>query len=243
MKIALCFYGQPRHIENPYTFLTHKYFILDRYETDVFVHTWISGEEKEFEYSDWVKKQNGKEPKNAQDLIITKYKPKKYKFEKPIHFSLDEKTRKILKQKEEEYIKIWNGSFNYSINNENNTLSQLYSMSESINLVDDNYDWIILSRYDNYIIDIPNLYQLEKDNLYLHNKYPYNFTDLMIIGSQPQIKSLACYDQIEELCEKINYFTPEEFKRLAFQLKYEKEKRVNISIAIARSNTLKDLQL
>lgn len=39
MKVALCFYGQPRWIENPYSWFSHKYWIIDRYKADIFAHT------------------------------------------------------------------------------------------------------------------------------------------------------------------------------------------------------------
>ena len=38
MKVALCISGQPRLVKTG--FLCHKKFILDRYNTDVFIHTW-----------------------------------------------------------------------------------------------------------------------------------------------------------------------------------------------------------
>jgi len=243
MKVALCLYGQPRHINNPYTWLSHKYHIIDKYKTDIFIHTWISGAKKEFEYSDWVniEKRNAVESENASNLILKKYNPKKYIFEPPRFFSLDENSKITIKEKEKEYLKIWNGDFNWSENNENNTLSQLYSLSKSVELIDAQYDWIILSRYDNYIYDFPNLYQLEKDNLYLDNKFIYNFSDVLIVGGQKQIETLNCFDKIPELCEKISYFTPEEFKRVAFQMKY-KEKRIRIGVAIARTDSLEKMQ-
>ena len=62
----------------------------------------------------------------------------------------------------EEKKKLYNGEFYYSLNNENNTLSQIYSVSKSISLLGDRYDCVILSRYDNFIYNFPNLNDLSK---------------------------------------------------------------------------------
>ena len=65
---------------------------------------------------------------------------------------------------------------------------------------------------------------------------------MIIILLTFQILTLACYDNIPNLCNDIKYFTPEEFKRSAFQTKYETEVRIPIGVSIARSNTLSKLQ-
>lgn len=258
MKVAICIFGQPRWINNPYVLLSHKYWIIDRYKADVFIHSWISGEEKKFDYADQVEEyKKTKEVKNVADIIIKKYNPKKYIFEKPKDFSLDEKSRTILKKREQEYYEKVNGYFNHTLTNENNHLSQLYSMSKSISLLNDDYDWIILSRFDNYIYNFPNLFILEKNNLYLNDTYSYNFADVLIFGGQKQIETLNCFDLIPELCNKILYFTPEEFKRTAYQRIYNldppqigeylyeigQEKRIPIGVGVVRSNTLENLQI
>lgn len=253
MKVALCFFGQPRHINNPYTWLSHKYHIIDKYKADVFCHAWISGEEKAFDYADQVKDElKSKENIDAANIILKKYNPKKYIFEKPRQFKLDDSLAPVIKQKQIEYNARIIGSFNWSPNNENNHLSQIYSMSKSISLLNDNYDWVFLTRYDTYIYELPNIYSLEKNNLYLDNQWLTNFSDVMMIGSQPQIEALNCYDNISELCHKIWYFSAEEFKRVAFQSKFGElqldtfhqgaEKRIPIRTGVVRSNTLDKIQ-
>jgi hypothetical protein len=246
MKVALCFFGQPRLLDNPYTWLSHKNLIIDRYNTDVFIHTWISGNEIQFELATHIQEKHKPfliEDKNSEEKILKKYKPKKYIFEKPKYFSLDEETKNLLKEKKQEYENRINGSFLWTPNNENNTLSQIYSITKVINLLkDEKYDWVILSRYDNYMKDFPNLYQLDSNNLYIAEDLPYNFNDVLIFGGQSQMDSLACYDKIPELCYKISYFASEEFKRVAFLDKYEKEKRFSFDVGVVRTNTLEDIQ-
>jgi len=265
MKVALCFFGQPRHIENPYSCLSHKYWIIDKYKADVFVHSWISGEEIDFNCADQIKNckcpvcmKKAKENKDAE-LILKKYNPKKYTFEEPINFSLDERIREFLREKQKNPTnekQLVHGSFNYSENNENNHLSQLYSISQSIRLLDEEYDWVILSRFDNYIYDFPSLYLLDK-GLYLTSQYYSHFADVLIFGNQEYIKALDCFDKVQNLYQHINNFTPEEFKRVAFQQVYKSdvknineygyevgtEKRIFIGVGIVRTDSLESLQI
>lgn len=265
MKVALCFFGQPRLLNNPYSYLSHKYWILDRYDTDIFVHTWISSENKEFDYADQVKIKS-KEINGSDKIILNKYKPKKYIFEPPIKFELSHQSKEVIKSKKEEQKIKWGkySDFNFTKNNENNHLSQLYSMSKSIELIDKQYDWVILSRFDNYIISFPNLFNLDNNELYLDNKYydpnsdVNNFSDVIMIGGLEQVKSLNLYDNIDNLIKHIEIFQPEEFKRVAYYQKYKDkikhyskilkipiflEKRISIRSGVLRSESLKDLQI
>lgn len=233
IKVALCMFGQPRLINNPYTIQSHKEWIINKYNTDVFVHSWISGKEIPFSYSDWVKNtHNDFEDKNTVNIILDKYKPKQFKFEQPRSFVLDEISRN--KVKDLTY---------YSSNNENNILSHLYSLSTSISLIDETYDWIIISRYDNYIRYIPDLNELNSNGLYITTDYGNHFPDHMIFGGQKQITTLNCYESIPELCNKINTFTPESFKRAAFYKLNEIENRVRLEVGLARTLTLDNLQI
>jgi len=260
MRVALCIFGQPRWLDNSHTYLSHKYHIIDKYNADVFSHTWVSGSEIEFKYADQVKDEfKDIEDKDSIKKIMKLYNPKKFYFDPPINFLLDESLRKILIERKRLYNEKIIGSFNYSLNNENNHMSQLYSMSKAISLLegDDKYDWVILSRFDNYIFNFPDLFSLDKNNLFINNKYDYNFPDVIIFGGQPQIETLNCFDIIPELCEKILYFSPEEFKRAAYQRVYGfkppkigkycyeigQEKRISIGVGVVRSNTLENLQI
>lgn len=259
MKVALCFFGQPRWLENPYVWLSHKYWIIDKYNANIYIHTWINDNENKFEYADQVKEEvKTHEIRDSAKIILNKYKPIKYIFEKNKELYFDNNTRKILSDKKIDYEYKINGTFNYSLTNEKNHLSQLYSISKSISLLkDDKYDWIILSRFDNYIYDFPNLYSLNYDNLYLSDNCFHIFSDVLIFGGQKQIETLNCFDILPELTKKIYYFTPEEYKRVAYQRLYGydppiigdynyeigQEKRIRIGVGVVRSNSLKNLQI
>jgi len=266
MKVALCFFGQPRLLNNPYTYLSHKHWILDKYNTDIFIHSWINNTNEEFNYADQVKIKE-KELKDSDKIILSKYKPKRYIFEKSRNFSLSEKNRNIIKQKIEQSESRWGGgNLNWSENNENNHLSQLYSMSKSIELLqDDYYDFVILSRFDSYIISIPNLYNLDKNELYLSDIHYLNtidcdrntFSDILIFGGLEEVKSLNCYNNIDNLINDLEIFAPEDFKLLSYyskfkhkikgysrnlNLPYGAEKRIKMRIGVVRTNDLNYLQ-
>lgn len=255
MKVALCFYGQPRHLDNPYSYFSQKYWIIDRYNADVYCHSWISDEEIEFEYADQVQQElKTTQDRDAKNLILNKYKPKKYLFEEPKNFSLTDNLRDILKIRQKEYNARIIGSFNWTETNEKNHLSQLYSMSMAISLLEnENYDWIILTRFDVYIKELPNLYSLEKDNLYINNEWPATFCDVLMIGGQKQIESLNLYNSVPDFCSKIWFWDPCEFKRIAYQSKFGplqpdsflqgSEKRVYIGAGVVRTNTLEKIQM
>ena len=41
MKVALLFFGQPRYLDDDRAYNDYKRLILDRYDTDVYIHTWF----------------------------------------------------------------------------------------------------------------------------------------------------------------------------------------------------------
>jgi hypothetical protein len=236
MRVALCFFGQPRLLENPYTYNSHLKHIIDKYPTDVYVHNWIGSENTPFTYSDWALDKMQEDWKqvqsqNVKGKVEEMYSPIAAKFDTARTFRLSNESREIVKTL----------PF-YSTNNENNTLSQLYSISECLKLVKCiDYDFIILSRYDNYIYSLPDLTELSTDNFYVTNRYQH-FADVLFIGGVDAVRSLICFDKIEQMCNKIPMFIPEEFKRIALYENQYKETRVGIDVGIARTLTTDHIQ-
>lgn len=236
MRVALCFFGQPRLLENPYTYSSHLKHIIDKYPTDVYVHNWIGNENTHFTYSDWAldKMQEDWKQVQSKDVkgkIEEMYSPIATKFDTIRTFKLSNESREIVKTL----------PF-YSINNENNTLSQLYSISECIKLIEkDDYDFIILSRYDNYITNLPDLNELDSNGFYITNMYAH-FADVLLIGGINQVRSLICFDKVEQMCSKLTMFIPEEFKRIALYENQFTENRVGIDVGIARTLTIDHIQ-
>jgi hypothetical protein len=237
VRVALCLFGQPRFVDNPYGFDSHFNNIISKYDADVFAHAWIPTEQDgnitPYETSYWVNTEVFP-PKDSETIILDKYKPLKYSFEPPQSFSLKDSIRDVVKDLEY-----------YKKTQENNLISHLYSLSKSIKLLCGlpKYDWVIISRYDNYIHNMPNLTGLPSDELYLSSQYSH-FVDVLMFGGQSQIESMICDDDstIEYLCNHINNFTPEEFKRVSFNRYYKTECRIPIGVGILRSSTLEGLQ-
>lgn len=75
MKIALCFSGQPRKLEESYN--QFKTIFLEKYDIDVFVHTWFDSSYagKPFDYSIQYQRNEMWNPNTVQ-LIHDLYKPK-----------------------------------------------------------------------------------------------------------------------------------------------------------------------
>ena len=236
-KIALCLYGQPRWVQLPYQFNAYKRWILSKYNVDVFTHFWLSDDSENFNYGDWSvgKKYNCKYVKNSKEIIIEKYNPLKFKFEKAKKFELDENSRKLVKNLK------W-----YSLNTENALLSHLYSMSESINLIDDIkiYDFIIVSRYDTFIINFPDLNQLDNNRLYLSDAY-LDFSDQLVMGGPNQMKTQALFDKIPLLCGMVTALNPENFKQQSFELSFDNQNilRIPMRFGYIRNHSLNSLQL
>lgn len=73
MKVALCFSGQPRYLAQTYTYW--RDCIINRYNTDVFVHTWKNP--VDLVHNQWV-----------TDTVNSIYKPVAFQFESPIDFDV-----------------------------------------------------------------------------------------------------------------------------------------------------------
>jgi hypothetical protein len=76
MKVALCISGQPRLVKTG--FLAHQKFILNKYDTDVFIHTWYDENTDVINECGGVYEVNENIIKEITDL----YKPVKYIIEK-----------------------------------------------------------------------------------------------------------------------------------------------------------------
>jgi hypothetical protein len=196
MKIACLYYGQPRFTANPYCYESHKKFIFDRYDTDIYAHLWWDDENQnqwdrshvssDWEYSTWLQMENC--PKDRDDLIrfVEKWKPSSLKTENPKEFS-NEKLFSEIKNKFD--------SERFHRKNFHNQLSQLYSIEQVGKLLGDHkskYDFIITIRTDLNIWDYPNLEDLNPDKFYL-SSHSAHFPDLGFIFGQRFTKILNAY--------------------------------------------------
>ncbi len=167
MKIALCLYGQPRNLYQGYENIKRE--ILDKYDTDVFLHAWST--DKNYITSQW--RPIDTEPSNIND-IIKLYNPVKYIFNSPMIFDCDTSLPGYQNTPHKSNI--------------NNILSQFYSRKSVRDLLclNNKYDFVIMIRYDIIIKKLPNLFEIDKNKLYFapdHPERPYVFNDNIIILS------------------------------------------------------------
>lgn len=126
MRIAICISGQPRNFKQSYTSL--KEYFLNKYDCDVYFHTWKINN---FESTNFGFGNNQYSlTNNDYNDLIQLYNPKKYILEQPITF--DASGYKC---------PIWRQPLN-------NTLSMFYSIYKSIQLVEEEYDYVVRTRFD-----------------------------------------------------------------------------------------------
>jgi hypothetical protein len=126
MKIAICISGQPRNFKQSYESL--KTYFLDKYDCDVYFHTWKSDsfESTNFGFGNYQYNFN----KDYYYILNFFYQPKKYILENPIAF--DASGYKC---------PIWRQPLN-------NTLSMFYSIYRSFQLIKGDYDLVVRTRFD-----------------------------------------------------------------------------------------------
>lgn len=173
MKIAICISGQPRNFKQSYISLK-KYF-LDKYNCDVYFHTWKT---PTFESTNFGggNHQYSLTEQDYRDLIDL-YQPKNYILEQPIVF--DASGYKC---------PIWRQPLN-------NTLSMFYSIYESFQLIEGEYDYVIRTRFD---IDYSKFsLEFPKEGLILPEwntdirVKQRGFYDVFALGTQHSIKTYS----------------------------------------------------
>ena len=234
MKLALCFYGQPRFIDNPNIKLYLDSLIFNKYETDSYCHFWYDNDIVFYTGSDWHDKPspyykggNFYKIENTLEIINNVYKPIKNIFETPKDFSniFNSSELNILENKKRN-----NSGENYfSLRNVNNLLSHLYSIEKVLNLIDldKNYDFIVLTRYDSLILNFTDLSNLEKGYIYATNQHgmcenEYCFTDNIFVLDPNLLLGLKCFSNIKNIITNISMWTAECVKKENIIFNYNK---------------------
>jgi hypothetical protein len=142
MKIAWCFYGQPRNLQEGYNNIKN-YISNEKINVDFFCHAWYNNN-KDISQSPWAKKRNNNIYIHETHMknIIELYSPKKFLFEHEQEFNIECLKNTLLLN-------------NTTNNNGNNVLSACYSTQIVIKLLLDyckeikqEYDIVYISRYD-----------------------------------------------------------------------------------------------
>jgi hypothetical protein len=219
MKVALLLFGQPRCIQKDDVYLSHKKLILDKYNTDVYMHCWYNKENTLGDTCFDISPNFSYIPGNAPDILINRYNPKKALFESIKKFELNDN----MIEKCSQYFS--NKDFGRILPN---LLSQFYSIEAVNRLIyndKDNYDFIILARYDHILYELPNLFLLNKNNFYVSDEHP-RFPDALFIFGTKFIESQYTYTNITNLIpfignsDYIPDLNAEYFKKMQYYLNY-----------------------
>lgn len=234
MKVALLFFGQPRFLENKKTFQTHFDHILNKYDTDVFCHTWWSPGQNSYDTSSWSHIDNCSSDKNSINKIVEMYNPKVTLFQESLIFNISEESAFMQAVKKHDW----------SFKNRNNIFSHLYSFrkvgqlfEEFVQTTDKQYDFIVVSRLDAEIIRFPNLKVLDPNGFYLpshHDKFPDN----LFVFSPKYIKFLDVLSNIEELAPNVWEPSAEAFKWENYKKNFNEPfvPHVNVYAEFVRTN-------
>ena len=198
LKIAVVFYGQPR-ISNIDSYNSIKEHILDKYDCDVYIHTWWSKEDYKnkinYMKSPWSIAQDLEVKDNIDEILEKMYNPKVIKCEKIKTF---EDVNSLLKFAPNAY----------------NTMSQLYTINEASKLIEnyEQYDFIIKLRLDIIIYKIPNLEDLDKNKTYVIDTHVGRdvFNDNIWLLSKKHFKLFNMFDSKDIYYEEIGVFNIEQ---------------------------------
>lgn len=163
MKIALCLSGQPRFIEE--TFQNIKSNLLDKYDVDLFVHTWYDSIPNPYNTTPHLIY----EKEQLEDCIKELYKPVSFKIEKQKTFN----TKEI---DVVDTVARWGPAYNsedghkYWINMQrcmwysimmSNLLKETYRLENNVE-----YEYVIKWRFDLQLNSVLDLNQLDPNKLY-----------------------------------------------------------------------------
>lgn len=225
MKVALLFFGQPRYLDDDRAYNDYKRLILDRYDTDVYIHTWFDEAGGKYDVSTWAQMHGAKNAVILPDSIerLKKmYNPKVLVHEKPQKFVLPPECKAFVDEKftDKHPEGHWNPG-NYS-----NIMSQLKTIQRVAQLYEetgDKHDIIVLARLDTWLENFPDdLSALDPSKFYLpghHNRFP----DVIHICGRRYLGWMKnAFNDINNprVFHNIWEPSPEAFKGMAFLLRY-----------------------
>lgn len=225
MKVALLFFGQPRYLDDDRAYNDYKRLILDRYDTDVYIHTWFDEAGGKYDVSTWAQMHGAKNAVILPDSIERlkrMYNPKVLVHEKPQKFELPPECKAFVDEKftDKHPEGHWNPG-NYS-----NIMSQLKTIQRVAQLYEetgDKHDIIVLARLDTWLENFPDdLSALDPSKFYLpghHNRFP----DVIHICGRRYLGWMKnAFNDINNprVFHNIWEPSPEAFKGMAFLLRY-----------------------
>jgi hypothetical protein len=240
-RIALVLFGQPRFIQNHFAFLSHKWQ-LRKHNFDVFGHYWFQ-KHSNYEASAWTGLQKSRSlvPSNAPRIIRRAFPKGEFIASPPRVFKAPQTFKPVLSELESNLT--LQREFNRLGSNPesmySNTTSQLYSIHQALSAVSkkqQDYDLVILSRFDNLLLSLPNLETLVANKLYISNSHVFGFPDLVMIGSPKVIFATDAFSAVPEIYKEVPSMAAEKVKELHFlRHHFEREiERVDLRAAVVR---------
>ena len=221
MKVALCFYGQPRFVDRKEVQDSYHENIISKYDTDVLCHAWHDKEEQ-YEFSSWSGLTHHNVPKNALEIITSAYKPTLLIHDTPITFKFDPEVLEFIDEN-------FGRNQNWNERNYSNLISQLWSIQRISDYLylrmvrGANYDWVILARYDTTLHHFPDLNTLDNSKLYIPDNHR-GFPDMIkIFGPKYLAWSRNVFFDIKEVYKGIVEPTPEAFKHQSFLKRFSQD--------------------
>lgn len=238
MKNAILFFGQPRYVKNQQV---QKCYLdlIKKYDCDVFCHTWFSEKEQEYSCSTWSNIIDCKVEKDSVEVIKNVYKPKILLEEASRSFSFCGDLEKFINNK------FTNKSSHFNEKNYNNIISQLYSIEQVSKIFCssdiEKYKFIILTRFDTILTDIPDLYISDENKFYIQNNHT-RFPDMSTIYGKKFLEwSKNLYTDLSneiEIYKNIWEPSPEAFKYASFIKRFQSE---DIVPCIMRGHAMRSL--
>ncbi len=216
-------------------------FWLRRYKVDYYGHCWHESKNIAIYSGKHLEKNEVRHwrlPIDAPKLIKNQYPNIKLIVEPPKSF--DKESNKLLLK-----------ASNVALASHDNLkqmfpifLSQFYSISKAIKLFSEEsanqtYDWVVLTRYDVFVLFIRKFADLPNQKLVVDGS-GHGFSDLLLIGSPNQIKSLDVFPILSNLVENQIDLCPEKLKQVAFLRDHTKEDVavIRLFLNIVRSNSV-----
>ena len=136
------------------------------------------------------------------------YSPKELVFEAPQKFSFKAETQELINQVIEKRCGGVHDHWNSNNDNYSNMLSQLYSIEQVCKLCEksgEDYDFVVLSRFDNNITEFPLLNDdLDKGKFYVSNLHPI-FPDMVYFFDQKFLPSQYFYSRVDRIIKKYQW--------------------------------------
>lgn len=216
MRVAVIFFGQPRYIRNGFSARSHKKWLKDA-DVQFFGHMWFDENVSEYPVAPWGSfREKVTIGFDAPLLVRRQYPGISLSIEKPLGFDTSRYVFALGLKPDEEISEL----FQKQISNLSNNLSQFYSIKQAYakfqSVADpEDFDLVVLSRFDNLICKLPAPQFLPIEKLSLSNLHD-DFPDLIFMGPWNLMKNLDAYDNLEVLLKEKRQISAENLKKLSF---------------------------